>query len=230
MERQSLITSLFAALTAIVSFSLQAQVPMGSLKGTLTTQYQDMVYSLDTKSKSYVLTSAATRITGQLMATGTLKAALKADSVPVDDTVQGIVGKRKIIGFSSVQLQNANGALVLISEFQLADSVSGFPLATSGKFTLPVQLVQGSWEDFQAGKTVDLELSPGSEDIYNQAMTKALSTLLTNAFAKGFQGFQVKSSVDSVQLTQPVKIKASLRQVIISPLVTRYALTLILNM
>lgn len=228
MKPNFLIPSLAFALIATTSVTVLAQVPMGSLKGALTSEYKNLTYSFDEKSKSYVQTTLVTHITGQMKVSGALKILFKTDTVPVDETVQGVIGK-KIAGYSRLKLQNANGGLLLVCEVQVADTLSGFPLSTSAKFAMPLRLVAGTWEDYLAGKTIDLELTPEGESIYNQEMTKGMALLFNNAFTNGFKEFEVGTSVDSVQLAQKVKMQANLKQISLSPLYTDYAIGLSLG-
>lgn len=84
-----------------------------------------------------------------------------------------------IKGHSELALEKLpNGGVLVSVDILIDDVIEGTPLTVGSKYKAAAQFTQGSWEDYQAGNSVELQLTEEGQKIATEAVASNIKKML----------------------------------------------------
>ncbi len=207
------------------ALSAQAQddsmdIFLDAISGGVAVVHDSMTYGYDPNQSAYVLNSSLTRVTGEIVGTGSL-----ADlSTNVNDEFTQIPG-RELGGMLVLRLNRNSTPVTLEVRLVIHDEIRNYIARADKAFSLPVEILEGSWDGFDRGESIRLTTSTDANAVFSAAMQAGLNDLLSNAFSEGFENFRLTWRIDSVRLEQPIFFSANREQLTIEKVNSFYQFT-----
>ncbi|MCC7406253.1 MAG: hypothetical protein IT288_17805 [Bdellovibrionales bacterium] len=124
----------------------------------------------------------------------------------VDEAVIGL----DIKGHSRLSLVNDNNQIYVVMSILIDDVVSGVPINLPVQMSIPAQFRRGSWEDYQAGREVELEYTEQGRETAHEAIvakTKYLMRVVSKALKQQLPDAAISDvRVDQMQIDGEGKI------------------------
>jgi hypothetical protein len=197
---------------------------IGSAYGTFDVTHSKMVFTYQPDSNAFLLTSAKTRVTGKSVGLGVL---IDLTAPHFDETYKQIIGK-DLKGKVLIQLETMDQSPALQIRITIDDSIRDYPLKGETSFTMPIEITQGTWQDYLNGKTIEAVTTDEANALYGVSITQAFSALIQTAFAGGYEGNPVAVGPVEVDLVQPIRLSINRNKITVNEIDTEHELTLTL--
>jgi hypothetical protein len=177
--------------TILVSIFLGTQLNAWAETEVLTSK--TTVYSVrnvfekkDSTNPNYEAIEQELKARFEVTGTGGL-ATMNQDSTEVDKSVLGVDVKGHL--YASLEKNSEHTYLILDAEVD--DMIQGIPLNMRKKYKIPMEYIVGSWEDYIAGKPVELKPTKQGDQALAESYTAVARELFKNLrdeFAKTADG------------------------------------------
>ncbi len=224
-ERTTLKKLVGATLCCLVfsAQSLNAQ-DAGTLQGVYRIEHVQVIASYEPATQHYVVTAARTQITGESRGKGIFRESSKH---PVNLLSTKVIGK-EIVGHANIVLIAEHpDRLAVTFKIFLNERLKGTLVRGASEFVLPVQLIDGTLQDFSQGKTIKVQTTAAAAEIFQNEVAKGLDQVFANVNSREVVSDdfnQLQASV-VVRLSAPIVILISKQQLVIDRITTDYRLS-----